>query len=181
MSNEKELQVDDLETVATETVVTKEKKVKAAPTAEDIAALVAGVEKIKEFGVSDSFAKVLGMVPMWHDTEANKATKEAIIAELGGPEKFKDYVDSEFQTELAVIGGLSKIASTLNNIKSFYARREPKAGSRKVKTTQVNMGGKFYLVNSEYYASLKGLEASEKRDLLLAHEDTKENDAIEIL
>ena len=51
MANEKELQVDDLETVATETVETKEKKVKAAPTAEDIAALVAGVEKIKEFDI----------------------------------------------------------------------------------------------------------------------------------
>lgn len=176
----KDLKVDDLESVATEKVATeKTKKEKTPPTAEEIQALVDASEKIRQFGVSPEFSKVMDLVPQWHDTAANADAKASVIEFFGGSDKLKDYVDGPFQTELAVIAGLSKVASTLNNIKSFYARRENAGKAKKVKTTQVNIGGKFYLVNTEYLESLKG--NPEKRELLLAHEDTKENDSIEVL
>jgi hypothetical protein len=181
MGKEKDLQVDDLETVATEQAAeVKTKKEKTPPTPEEIAALIAASEKVKQFGVTPEFAKVMELVPQWHDTEANKDKKAEVSAFFGGSDKLKDYIDGPFQAELAVINGLSKVASTMNNIKSFYARREG-TSKPKVKTSQVNIGGKFYLVNAEYLASLTGVESAEKIELLLAHADTKENDAIEIL
>lgn len=181
MSEKTKLGVEDLESVATDATATKAKKEKQPQTAEETAAIEAAVEKVKAFGVSDEFAEVLKMVPMWQDTEANKETKLAVIEHFGGPEKFKDYVDTKFQDELKVINGLGTVLSRCNNIKSFYARREGAVKSPKVKTTQVSIGGAYYLVNAEYLASLAGTPAEEKRALLLDHADTKPNDAIEIL
>lgn len=179
------LQIEDLESVGTEVAtetVAKVKKEKTPPTTEELAVLDAALAKIKEFGVSDNFAKVMEMAPLWHDTEANKAVKEEVIAAFGGADKLKNYVDSEFQAELEVIGGIQKAYSIMNNIKSFYARRSPVTGtSKKVKTTQINIGGTFYLVNSDYLVSLASTEREEKKALLLAHEDTKKNESIEIL
>jgi len=177
MSKEK-LNVSDLETEGTvATAATKEKK---TLTAEDVAALEAATEKVKNFGVSNEFAQVMKMVPMWHDTEANAATKAEVIEFFGGSDKLKDYVDGPFQEELAVINGLGKVLSTMNNIKSFYARRAG-VSKAKVKLTSVNIGGDFYMVSADYLAFLAGTPAAEKRELLLAHESTKKNESIEVL
>lgn len=176
----KDLKIDSLESegnVAAETKATKEKKVL---TAEEIAALEAACEKVKQFGVSDEFAQMMRMVPMWHDTEANAAVKQEVADFFGGSDKLKDYVDGPFQEELAVIAGLNKVASTLNNVKSFYARRAG-TGKPRVKYASINIGGEFYNVNAEYLASLAGTPAPEKKELLLAHADTKKNESIEVL
>lgn len=170
-----------LEESATTQVVT-EKKVKALPTAEEIKALEQACEKIRQFGVSDEFARTMKMVPMWDDKEANKPVKDEVIASFGGSETFKTYVDGPFQDELAVIAGLGKTLSILNNVKSFYARREgtsPK--SKKAKMSAVNINNTPYLVNAEYLASLSSYTKDEKRELLLAHADTRANDTIESL
>lgn len=175
------LKIEDLETATAEVAsTTKTKKEKTPPTAEEIAALEAACEKIRAFGVSDEFSRVLGLVPMWHDTEANANAKAKVIESFGGSDKFKDYVDSTFQTELAVIAGLSKVASTLNNVKSFYARRE-NTGVKKSKMVPVNMDSVAYLVNADYFASLAGMSREEKKAALLAHADTKKNDTVEVL
>lgn len=174
----KDLEINDLE-VSVETQETTS-KAKKELSAEEIQALRDANEKIRQFGVSENFSKVMEMVPMWHDTEANAATKQSVIDAFGGSDKLKDYIDGEFQDELAVIAGLAKSASILNNIKSFYARRAS-SGTKKVKTTIVNIAGTPYNVNSEYLASLTGVEAEEKRALLLAHADTKTVEAVEVL
>ena len=175
MSKEQDLQVADLESAETVAPTTKKEKVL---TAEEIQALTDASQKIREFGVSADFDKVLTLVPNWHNSDAVKEAKDAVIESFGGSEKFKDYIDGPFQKELAVIAGLSKVASTLNNIKSFYARRE---STKKAKTSQVNIGGEFYEVDAEYLASLSEVTGAEKRELLLAHAGTKKNESIEIL
>lgn len=157
---------------------TKAKKEKKEMTPEELEALKAACDKVKAFGVSDNFAKVMELVPVWHDKEASAPIKEAVANAFGGSDKFKDYIDGEFQEELAVINGLNKVASTLNNIKAFYARRE---SSKKAKTQLVMIGGKYYQVNSEFYASLADKSADEKREALLNHADTKENNSVEVL
>ena len=179
MSKEGKLEVSDLETQESAIVATakKEKKVLSA---EEIAALEAATEKVKEFGVSPEFAQVMRMVPNWHDTDANATVKQEVMDFFGDSAKLKDYIDGDFQTELAVIAGLGKVFSTLNNIKSFYARREG-TGAKRVKLTSVNIGGTYYNVNAEYYAGLAGVAGAEKKELLLAHADTKVNDSIEVL
>jgi hypothetical protein len=177
---EGELNLDGLETAGTTATEGTEKAARVAKelTAEDIAGLAAGVDKMKELGVSDNFAKVLGLVTVWHDKVASAPVKEAITEAFGGADKFKDYIDGEFQTELSVFLGLQKSLSVLNNIKSFYARR---AGAVKVKFVSVSIGGEFYDVNAEYMASIKDKDAVEKRELLLAHADTKKNASVEVL
>jgi len=175
------LKIEDLETATAETATTaKTKKEKTPLTPEEIQALIDASEKVRQFGVSVEFSKVLSLVPNWHDTEANADAKAKVIESFGGSEKFKDYVDGPFQTELAVIAGLSKVSSTLNNIKSFYARREG-TGVKKAKMIPVNMDSVAYLVNADYFASLAGTSREEKKAALLAHADTKKNDSIEVL
>lgn len=159
---------------------TKAKKADKEMTSEELEALNGAVDKIKAFGVSDNFSKVLSLVTIWHEktSEELKNQKAEVIESFGGSEKFKDYVDGEFQTELEVVSGLQKAVSTLNNIKSFYGRRE---GSKKVKKTQISIQGVYYEVSSDFLASLAGVEASEKRAALLAHGDTVKQDVVEVL
>lgn len=179
MSKEDKLNLGDLEqgSVATAT----EKKERKVQTAEDRAALDAAIEKVKEFGVSDNFAKVLSLVAVWRGEEEELAAQKAsTIEEFGGSETFKDYVDGEFADELAVIAGIQKVVTTGNNIKSFYGRRAG-TGSRKIKTIQIGIGGEYYTVSQEYYESLAGKDASEKRELLLAHPATAKNAPVEVL
>lgn len=175
-----ELNLEGLEDAAAEAPATTEKKARKEKviTPEEIEALGAAVEKVKEFGVSEEFAKVLPLVAVWHDKDASAPVKEAVINAFGGSEKFKDYVDTDFQKELAVICGLNKVASVLNNIKSFYARRE---ASKKVKMIQVSIGGEYYEVNADFLASLANVSVDEKREALLQHEDTKKSTPIELL
>ena len=177
------LELKDLEsaTVATEATTAKAPKVAKEVTPEEVAALGSAVEKIQKFGVSEDFAKVLPLVTVWHlakDDAALVSAKTEAIEAFGGSDKFKDYIDGEFQAELAVIAGLQKAVSILNNVKSFYARRE---GTKKVKTANVNIGGTVYEVNAEYLQSLAETDKVEKRELLLAHADTKPFESTEIL
>ena len=178
MSQEMDLTgLEDVATIAPAATEKKPKKEKVV-TAEDLAALNSAVEKLKEFGVSEKFATVLPLVIVWHDKEASAPVKDAIIESFGGSDKFKDYVDGEFQKELAVVAGLNKVASVLNNIKSFYARRE---ASKKMKTSQISIADVYYDVNAEFLASIQTLPVDEKREMLLNHEDTKKSVAIEAL
>ena len=176
-----ELKIEQLESAETTTNVAA--KVKKELTAEDIAALNAATEKIQEFGVSDNFAKVLPLVSVWHDKELAAPVKEEVIAAFGGSEKFKDYIGAEFSTELAVIAGIQKSVSVLNNVKSFYARRgdgTPKA--KKEKLMQITIGGEPYSISIAYYESLASVtDKVEKKELILAHPLTKKNEAVEVL
>lgn len=176
----KDLNMDALETEATVAAEATTKREKKVVTAEEIAALEKAVEKVQEFGVSAEYAQVMRMVPLWHDTEANAAIKQEVIEFFGDSAKLKDYIDGPFVEEHAVISGLGKVFSTMNNIKSFYARREG-TGKPRVKLTSVNIGGEFYNVSADYLASLSEVPNAEKRELLLAHESTKKNESIEVL
>jgi len=179
MSKEKGLDLSELETAETvQSTEAKATKPAKEMTPEELAGIIAGVEKVKGFGVSESLSKVLDLVAVWHDKDASAPVKASVIESFGGSENFKNYIDGDFQEELAVIAGMQKVASCLNNIKSFYARRE---STKKAKTTQVNIGGTFYEVNADFLTSLAGVEASEKREKLLAHPDTKPNTSVEIL
>ncbi len=171
MSEEKKDNLEEgLEINQVETVTTKTKKVKIQ-TPEELAVIVAGIELIKKFGVSEKFALVVDITPFWNgDKEELSAKKEELIKAFEGSDKLKDYVDGEFQEELNGILGTAKIGSILNNFKSFYARRP---SSKKAKLTQVNIAGTIHNVNTDYFVSIGDLPKEEKRELLLKHPDTK--------
>jgi hypothetical protein len=173
-----DLQVEDLETATADAGASKSAKEPKVLTPEEVTAIEAACDKIKTLGVSENFSKVLDLVPVWHDKDASAPIKAKIIEDFGGSEEFKNFIDGDFQNELQIINGLQKTVSTLNNIKSFYARR---ASSAKPKMVQVNIGGDLYEVNGEYLATLAGVDAVEKRSALLAHADTKKNEAVEML
>ena len=159
---------------------TKEVKVKKELTQEEVAAIASAVETLKSTGVvSEKMAKVLEMAPMWHNTDANKSVKESVIEFFGDSEKLKDYVDTDFQEELLVLAGFAKLATTANNIKSFYARRSQKRPSKA--SVQITIAGNLYAVNKVYLESISVMSKEEKRKLLLAHADTKPVETIESL
>lgn len=147
---------------------------------EDIDATKNAITVLAGAGVlSEKMAKVLEMAPMWHDTAANSATKDAVQEFFGDSAKLKDYVDGEFQKELVALGGFAKLATTANNIKSFYARRSTKRPSKV--SVQVTIDGNLYSVNKAYLESISTMEKAEKREALLAHGETKTVETIESL
>lgn len=172
MSKEKEILEGLEENQGNQNSEATETKKEKVQTPEELASIVAGIAKIKEFGVSEKFATVMELVAEWNgDKAVLSVKKEEVIAKFEGSEKLKDYVDTDFQKELAAIQGIAKTASILNNIKAFYARR---AATAKTKFIQVNISGTIYNVNSTFYAELNGKGTQEKRDLILAHADTVE-------
>lgn len=172
-------QIEGLET-AEVVAETADKKVKKVQTAEEREILVAGVEKIKEIGVSKNLAVVLELVAEWNgEKEVLSLAKDSVIEVFGGSDKLKDYIDGDFQTEVLGFVGLAKAIPVLNNIKAFYARRENVGTGKKVKTVQVAIEGTTYTVNAEYRETIKDMPSDEKKQLLLAHPDTKKAAVIE--
>jgi hypothetical protein len=159
---------------------TAAEKAKKNQTPEMREALVAGVEKMKEMGISDKLAKVTSLIPDWNggDKDSLSALKESVITEFGGSEKFKDYFDGEFEADVLAFQGIAKAIPVLNNIRAFYARRE-KTATRKVKTVQVSINGKTYNVDATYRDEISGLPVEERKELLLKHSATKEAEIIE--
>ena len=156
----------------------KEKKVQ---TSEDRELLVAGVAQMKAIGVSEELAKVLELVADWNgEEEAKKATKEAVINSFGGSEKLKDYIDQKYAEDVKGFAGLVKALPVLNNIKSFYARRENTTKSKKA-TVQFQIEGKLYVVNAAFVDSIKDLPSEEKKQAILSHPETKASEVVEVL
>lgn len=167
-----ELKTDDLEMAKT-----PEEKSKKFQTPEQKTVVEAGVEKLKEVGVSENLLKVLPLVAVWkdEDAEALAAAKDAVIESFGGIDAFKDYVTNELAEELEAFVGITKCVPIMNNIKSFYARRPGTKGrKKKVKLIQVKIGATIYNVNAEYRDSLNELPTDEKKELILSHPDTAE-------
>ena len=141
-------------------------------TPQDVEAIVAGVEKLKELGISEKATVILeNLAPVWNgeDKDAIAAAKEKVMEHLGGSESLKDYIDDEFQKEFLPFLGIARVMPIANNIKSFYARRN---STKKPATVQVNMGGVIYNVDKAYYQSIADKTKEEKRELLLAHPAT---------
>lgn len=175
----KKNQIEGLEEATDMTSESADKKAKKVQTAEDRTTLEAGVNQLKEIGVSENLKKVLELVPEWNgEKETLSALKESVIEAFGGSDKLKDYIDGPFQEEILAFQGIAKTMPVLNNIKSFYARRES-TGVRKVKTVQVSIGGVTYNVDATYRDEIAALPVEEKRELLLAHPATKKADVIE--
>lgn len=149
-------------------------------TPEEVEVIEAGMALVKKFGVSEKFEVVMGLAPFWNgDKEVLSAKKEEVIKFFGGSDKLKDYVDGEFQVELNGILGTAKVGSILNNVKSFYARRQ---STGKTKYVQVNISNVIYNVDAEYYNSIAALPKEEKREMILAHGATKKvENTIEVL
>ena len=153
-------------------------------TAEEMQAVVDAKVVVAESGlVSEKAIKVMELVDNWYDTEANAEKKAEVIESFGGVQDFKDYIDGEFQEEITKLAGFAKLISVLNLIKSFYARRASKGGVKKskVKTTIVNIGGDSYHVSAELLKSLKDAKPEEKRQAILADENTVKVEAMEVL
>lgn len=175
--SKKEILGEDLETA---NAATEEKKAKAKKlqTPEDRAILEAGVNQMKEMGVSENLAKLLDLVPAWNDDkEALPVIKEQVIEAFEGSENLKNFVDADLDTDMMGFQGISKAMPVLNNIKSFYARRAKTA--RKPKNVQVSIGGVTYNVDSKYHTETADLPADERKELLLNHPATKKAELIE--
>ena len=186
MSKKNEAQTDLTEGLeetgaTTETVETeKEAKARKEQTSEDREVLVAGSKQLQEIGVSDRLAKVLILAIDWNTPkDVVTVAKEALIKEFGTSEALKDYIDGDFQKEILPFQGIAKLMPVLNNIKSFYARRENSGAKTKVKFVQASIGGVIYNVNAAYMTEIAGLSGAEKKELLLAHPDTNSVDVIE--
>lgn len=160
------------------------KKVKEF-TPEDAQMIAAGVDKLNKFGVSEKMGMVLStIVPHWpkgSDNEELKAAKAAMQEAFGGADKFKDYIDGDFQGELEAILGIQKVTSVLNNIKSFYARRP--GSTKKAPTQKIRINQVLYTVDKAYFDSIADKSLDEKKELLLNHPSTKQvvEDVLEIL
>ena len=172
--------IDGLEEASNDLNNTTDKKVKKEQTAEERTMLEAGIAQLQEIGVSENLKKVLSLVPEWNgDKENLSAVKETVIAGFGGSDKLKDYIDGPFQDEVLAFQGIAKTMPVLNNIKSFYARRENAGTTRKVKTVQVSIAGITYNVDAAYRDEIAALPAEERKELLLAHAGTKKAEVIE--
>lgn len=144
-------------------------------TPEELAAVVAGVEKLRSFGLSEKTMVILeNLAPAWNAEDRGElvTAKQRVIDYFDGSDKLKDYIDGEFQAELQPYVGISKIIPVANNIRSFYARR-PGSGSKKAALVQVNISGTVYNVDKAFYNSLEGKSNEEKRELVLNHPSTQ--------
>ena len=159
---------------------TKAPKAKKEVTQEEIDSVKNAIAVLSGAGVlSEKMAKVAELAPMWHDTDANAATKEEVMEFFGGSDKLKDYVDGEYQEELVSLTGFARLATILNNVKSFYARRSTKRPSKA--SVQVTISGNLYSVNKAYLESIADMDRKAKREALLAHAETKPVETIESL
>lgn len=159
---------------------TKAPKAKKEVTQEEIDSVKNAIAVLSGAGVlSEKMAKVAELAPMWHDTDANAATKEEVMEFFGGSDKLKDYVDGEYQEELVALTGFAKLVTILNNVKSFYARRSTKRPSKA--SVQVTISGNLYSVNKAYLESTADMDKEARREALLAHAETKPVETIESL
>jgi len=184
MSKEKNELTEGLEestlSEVTETTETAQESKRKVQTPEERETLVAGAEQLRSIGISDRLSKVLVLAVDWNTPkETVQPAKEALIKEFGTSDALKDYVDTDFQKELQPFAGIAKLLPVLNNIKSFYARRENTSVSKKVKYVQASISGTIYNVNAAYMAEIANLPNAEKKQLLLAHPDTNSVEVIE--
>lgn len=180
-TNTEEVLGADLAT-ATAVAVEKPKRVKKVLTEDQIVEVAKAVEIVKNIeGVSENFQKLLAVVPMWTNAEANKATKEEVAVEFGGIAELKAYVANGLDADVAILGGIKDVISTLGAVKSFYGRvsapREKKGG----KKIQVSIAGQLYMVNAEFMGTIATLTKEEKVAKIMAHPSLVKVDTIELL
>lgn len=156
--------------------VEKKPRVKKELTAEDIKAIVAAADVIEAMGVSAEFANLLALARKWNgtDEETLAAAKAACIEAMGGSAVLKDYIDGGFAADVEALAGMTKLASTLNSIRSFYARRK---AVKRIKYVNVNIktenGPEIFKVNVEALNEAKKIASQdERREYLLNHPDT---------
>lgn len=157
-----------------ETPTTERKKYVRNQTAEDREVLVAGINKMKEIGVSEKFGRFLDVVADWFgdDKDLIAEQRKALVEAFEGSENLKDYLESEeFKSEFAGFYGIGKVMPVFNNIKSYYSRREG-VSRKKVKYSQISIDGTVYNVNSEYMKTLVDMPREERKQLVLNHPDT---------
>lgn len=161
-----------VEGAETATEQKEEKKKKKEVTEEEVAALRNAVKIVTESGVTPQVAKVLELVPMWHDTEANEAKKKEVAEFFGGSNEFKTYIDTDFQSELAALEAFQTLGSKIKLINSFYKRRDTDKKVSKA-AMSININNELYTINKAYFESLAGTPNEEKKALILAHPQTK--------
>lgn len=168
MSNEVEKNVEAVEE--------KKPRVKKELTAEDIQSIVNAADTVEGMGVSEKLAHLLALARKWNgsDKETLDAAKAACIEAFGGSAAMKDYLDGEFAGDVEALAGIQKLVSTLNSIRSFYARRK---AVKRVKYRAVNIttseGTCVYKVSVEAIEEAKKIEDRDaRRKFLLEHPDT---------
>jgi len=184
MSKEEVLPVEGLEEgVVTATDVTTEevKKEKKVQTPEEEAILVAGVAKLREIGIDEKLSVVLDLVSGWNgDKTELTAKKDAVIKAFEGSDNLKNYIDGDFQTAMVPFQGISKVMPVLNNIKSFYARRENAVSTKKAKLVQISISGVIYNVDPIYMDSVAAEPKDVRKALILAHASTVKVEVAEL-
>jgi len=172
------LEVAEVVVPATDEKVAKEKKVQ---TPEEEAVLVAGVAKLREIGIDEKLSLVLDLVSGWNgDKTELTAKKDAVIKAFEGSENLKNYIDGDFQTAMVPFQGIAKVIPVLNNIKSFYARRENAVSTKKAKLVQISIGGVIYNVDPTYMESVADQPKDVRKELILAHASTVKVEVAEL-
>lgn len=176
----KDLEVEGLE--QEQAVVETVDSAKEEKRLEKDASVKAGVEALKEVGVSENLAKVLDAASSWYaEKEEKDEAKATLIEAFGGTDALKDYATGDEMTnEIEKFANIGKALSTLTSVRHFYARRKGAKKSKKVAKQTISIGGELYQVSSAYLAEISDKPKEEKRDLLLAHADTKKEDITEL-
>jgi hypothetical protein len=154
---------------------------------------------------SENFFKLFDLALAWNkpgtvnpsfvDKSELDAAKEATITLFGESAKLKDYFDDDYKVDASVLTGVRTLISILNNMFSFYHRREKDGDA--VSTTRVRKSALLYinLKNPEtgvvqmyqYSPEIADLvkndsiSREEKINTILAHKDTKPAEVYEIL
>lgn len=154
----------------------EKKTVKKEFTEKDIQAIANAADTVEGMGVSEKLSNLLGLARKWNgsDKATLDAAKNACIESFGGSAAMKDYLAVDFEKDVEGLVGIQKLMSTLNTIRSFYARR--KTVSR-VKYRAVNIttaeGTCVYKVSVEAIEAAKKIEDRDaRRKFLLEHPDT---------
>ncbi len=175
--------VEGLEAAATTSVETaeeKESRTRKEQTPEEREVLVAGAEKLKALGVNAEMQNLLILAVDWNADKATQtAAKEAVITAFAGSENLKNFVGDDFQKEILPWLGIAKLIPVLNNIKSFYARRDGATSTKKTKFVQVSISAVMYNVDANYMQEISGLPPAERKALILAHPATNQMEVIE--
>jgi hypothetical protein len=175
--------------------------------AESYAKVEASVQLLSQFKdsgfFSEDFFKLFNLALAWNkpgttdptvvDKSELDAAKEATIALFGESAKLKDYFDEKYKNDASILSGIRNLISILNNMFSFYHRREKDGDAtprvKKSALLYINLKNpetgvvQLYQYSPEIADLVKNdsISREEKINSILAHKDTKPAEVYEIL
>lgn len=152
----------------------KNEKVSRALSEEEIICVNTAIDAITpEMG--EKTVSVLSACANWNNEDADirKSNRDSMLSHFANIDELKNFLKSEeFETEIAIVRGASKLNTLLNLIISYYTREIKRTSTKKV---VVRINGKTYKANKAYIESLAEItDPNQKREQILSHPETEE-------